>query len=289
MNLYGKHGIRLRSSTKTHMVGILALTKKDARRFLKDGINVRRVNEKDVEKYRKDIDAGKWVLSTQTLIFDLEGRMTNGQHTCKALLNSGKDSIEVQCQIRVSGKATQDDIDAIDGGKSRNPGDNFGQGGRIITARLRAALTFVCGYVPPPMSTYQLRQAYQIFKPGIEWSMKALQGKTTVASAPVAGALAFAHAADPKAVEALGKRLMENVPYGASDPAARLLRYLLEPKRHNGMRTQLIGGTTLHAAYLAVHGEKAETLDASNTTVIEFFLRAHEQVPSSRKKKTVRG
>lgn len=57
---------------------------------MKDGDNYRKVKQHVVNMYARDMEDNKWMFCGNTLCFDKEGKCINGQHTCYAIIKSGK-------------------------------------------------------------------------------------------------------------------------------------------------------------------------------------------------------
>jgi len=241
------------------------------------GINVRNLDWKWVERYARDMAAGKWTLSTQTLLLNRLAQAINGQHTLHAIVVSGV-TVDVQVRMRVAGKDLPSDVDNLDGGKTRAAGDNLGPGGRALAARSRVIWHLATGETPPSMSTPQIRPLTEVFSAGLQWAQKTIPGKQLLASAPAAGALAFAYARDPEAIADLVRRFRSADPTGASDPAAHLLRFFMSPEAHahNGARWSVVAQYVLAAAKAAVSGDNAASL-CSPQEAREFFLAAYNQ------------
>jgi len=62
------------------------ITPELAERLLKDNTSNRPILRRVVERYRRDMTGGKWVLNGQTIKIGRSGRLLDGQHRCKAAI-----------------------------------------------------------------------------------------------------------------------------------------------------------------------------------------------------------
>jgi hypothetical protein len=69
---------------------IITVTPDDARRFLSKMVHNRPLSMANVKAYTDEINAGRWGLNGQGIIFDSHGRLLDGQHRMHAVIKSGK-------------------------------------------------------------------------------------------------------------------------------------------------------------------------------------------------------
>ena len=90
-----------------------------ARKYLACNIaNNRSIKSQRVAAYQRDISAGRFVLTGETIIFDIEGRMINGQNRCRAIVNA-----QTPAWILVVSGVSYDALVVLDSGLSRTSAD----------------------------------------------------------------------------------------------------------------------------------------------------------------------
>ena len=58
--------------------------------YLQNNAHHRKVKQKKVDQYVKDLQEGDWHLNGKTITFDKNGRLLGGQHRLNAVVQSGK-------------------------------------------------------------------------------------------------------------------------------------------------------------------------------------------------------
>ncbi len=124
-----KHDLTVEICMVTPEVAQKLLEHNDGNRLVTDGV---------VAKYKRDIIAGKWMLNGQTIKVGKNGRLLDGQHRCRAGVQSG---IEFPAII-VRG-VDEDVFDTFDLGGRRSFSDILAQREEKNTAALSAALKWV--------------------------------------------------------------------------------------------------------------------------------------------------
>jgi hypothetical protein len=69
-------------------VSIEVVNPSEAEAYLKNNAMHRKVKQKKVDEYIKEMQDGKWKLNGKALIFDSNGRLLNGQHRLNAVVQS---------------------------------------------------------------------------------------------------------------------------------------------------------------------------------------------------------
>jgi hypothetical protein len=109
------------SKRKTPVSRTETITPKKAEEYLKSNTRNRRVREKTVDFYAEQMKNGEWMLNGESIIFDEEGTLLNGQHRLLACIRSG-----VNFQTFVVRGAPADSFRNIDQGAIRTAGDIVG-------------------------------------------------------------------------------------------------------------------------------------------------------------------
>jgi hypothetical protein len=101
----------------------------DGNRLVADGV---------VAKYKRDMIAGRWLLNGQTIKIGKNGRLLDGQHRCRACLESGTPFPAI-----IVRNVDESVFDTFDLGGRRSFADVLKQRGERSTAALAAALRWV--------------------------------------------------------------------------------------------------------------------------------------------------
>ena len=70
-------------------VEVEVITPEQATAYLQNNTKHRKIKQKKVDEYIKEMQDGKWCLNGKVLIFDRNGRLLNGQHRLSAVAQSG--------------------------------------------------------------------------------------------------------------------------------------------------------------------------------------------------------
>lgn len=117
---------------------ITTLTPARCRELLGRNFDNRRVDQKVVDQYSRDISNGDWQLNGETISLDHDGNLINGQHRCLAIVKANR---PVQT-ILVTGLPPKVK-DTIDGGKKRTYGDRLKMRGYKNYSSLAGNITFM--------------------------------------------------------------------------------------------------------------------------------------------------
>ena len=71
-------------------VEVEIITPESATAYLQHNAHHRKVKQKKVDAYVKDLENGVWRLNGKTITFDSNGRLLGGQHRLHAVVKSGK-------------------------------------------------------------------------------------------------------------------------------------------------------------------------------------------------------
>ena len=71
-------------------VEVEIITPANAEAYLKNNAHHRKVKQKKIDAYVKDLTEGVWRLNGKTITFDSNGRLLGGQHRLHAIVQSGK-------------------------------------------------------------------------------------------------------------------------------------------------------------------------------------------------------
>lgn len=130
--------------TPTIEAGIQTVTPKMALRWLEANHNNRNVRERVVTAYARDMKAGRWRLTGEAVKFSADGRLIDGQHRLRAVVQAG---INVDMMIV---RGLDDEVqEVLDSGAGRSAGDALRMRGETnysnLAATARAAMMFEDG------------------------------------------------------------------------------------------------------------------------------------------------
>lgn len=121
-----------------------------AAKWITHNVNNRPVNDRQVDSLAADMKAGRWIPGANMIGFDIDGRLTNGQHTLMAIIKSGCTILNL-----VARGLDPDVFKVTDVGKNRSAGVIAGIAGvhnsNGVMAIVTAHLLFRSGagkYVP---------------------------------------------------------------------------------------------------------------------------------------------
>ncbi len=120
---------------------IETLTPKKAQEYLKGMASNRPHSESVVMRYAESMLAGEWKKNGESLKFDENNRMQDGQHRCLSVIRSG-----VTIETAVVRGIDNDSFDTIDRGKPRSIGQIFARHGEMNTALLAATVAWLWRY-----------------------------------------------------------------------------------------------------------------------------------------------
>lgn len=126
------------SAIPTSSATIEEITPDKASFYLATTVIQRKLSETTVDKYASGMSRGEWKYNGQTIIFDWDGHLINGQHRLRALIKSNTS----QTFLVVRG-VDSETILTMDDGKRRNFSDNMYMKGSRSAGGLQAAYMFL--------------------------------------------------------------------------------------------------------------------------------------------------
>ena len=277
-------------TTKTHLkVTEEIITPDLAARYLENQRQNRNVSNVHVASLATEILRNSFRVTHQGIAFDKDGRLADGQHRLLAIIRAGR-----PVKMLVFRGLTEEDIEAIDKGRKRNAADELRMFDRIESARNLAANLRVCvtlyaryhnaGQVminTPGM----LREWLKVFEPGVTWATQwhSVSGTAPVfRRAAVAGALAFAHRANPDKINAFAIKVRDGIKLENKEPAWAIRRALLEggaASLHRGAATTSseaeLRRKVLQAALYDLRGEQLGKVQDSEAG-FRYFAAKYE-------------
>lgn len=162
-----------------------------AARYLEKNVINRPISERMVTDYAHDMELGRWVLTEESIAFDREGNLVQGQHRLSAIVKSGK-----TIKLRVTRNAP-DILSIRDRGRQRRVGDFLQWSDHTIvegdTKRIVAWLGILQLMRDKAAARYRVSSCQDILEehePAVKWLT---QTATSKVHAPICGALIFAY------------------------------------------------------------------------------------------------
>ncbi len=190
--------------------------------FLQTMRSNRPLSSATVAAFARDITAGAWKITHQSIALDTSDRLMDGQHRLEGIVKAG-----VAAKLRVTWSVPEDAFEAIDTGRARSTTDVFAmKHGRsnstLVVASLKLIDTLSRGFYARGRNSFaEVELLYETFGREVSWAASVLSAAThTVRTAPVVGAVAYAYPCDPEAVERFATTLASRE--GMSPPMAAL-------------------------------------------------------------------
>lgn len=111
----------------------------------------RSLSERDITKYAREMSAGNWFMNGETIIFDEDGNLINGQHRLSAIIRSG-----VTIRVVVVRGVKKAAFATMDQGKRRSASDVLSSMGEANYSQLAALAKAIRHYMAGAMKAYTL-------------------------------------------------------------------------------------------------------------------------------------
>lgn len=212
-------------------VSLEDISVKKAQEWLKHNTTNRPVRQATVLRYSAAIKRGEWVVNGETLKFNCDGRLIDGQHRLYSIVAAGKG-----IKSYVVREVPENAFDTIDQGANRTLADVIHRHGEDNPKLLAAAVRTLAWFAEPTMGRKHWlpltgKQALAILdaNPGLRSSLKAAQNANKALPASQGAAL---HYLFSKKDSALADTFFEALASGESlkktDPVYRLRERLIE-------------------------------------------------------------
>lgn len=250
---------------------VVLITPKKAMDLLEKQHENRNISSRHVTALAESIKRGQWYTTNQGIALDGKGRLLDGEHRLRAIIEAGKSA-----RILVVTGVMKEARPAIDRGRARTVADELRMRGYSSTNNLAAYVSLCANLIAGTrvqIKTYESwLDWYSLVKRGIDWSIETFCGDRILRTTAVTGSLAFAYKADPEAIEVFGMDVLSGISLKEKDPALVyqkwLNRFMLTtPKggrsivQHTkGSRRDYIVRKTLQAAFSAIKSKKLQRL-----------------------------
>lgn len=108
---------------------VVTVTPERAKEFLNSNENNRNISWPLVTKYATDMLAGRWLLNTDAIGFDVTGRLIQGQHRLHAVVLAGEENPDIAVEMLVVEGYPPETFDVLDQGKMRSAAQVIGTHG----------------------------------------------------------------------------------------------------------------------------------------------------------------
>jgi hypothetical protein len=197
-----------------------------AAKWLETVSNNRSVSETTVAKYTSDMKADRWWLTGQPIIFDVNGRLIDGQHRLWAIVTA-----QASVRMMVVEGADPEAIHAIDTGRVRGVGTVLGLLGVTNANRTAAVATMVATVIAPTQKGMSVGEVQKVMNDhrGIAWIMGQPEASSTktFAIAPVLGAFALAWEHDKEFAARAWEQFRTGADLSKGDPLLTMRNVLL--------------------------------------------------------------
>lgn len=243
------------------------VTSEIATEWLKRNKNNRKPSKTRVADLVRVIEAGRWSYNGQSITFDCDGRLTDGQHRLMAIAESNK-----TCELLVCTGLDRKAAYTQDTGKNRGLGEQARREGVVPQPTIVAqwAQTWIRvgrNFCAARLTTSDLNDWYKEHQEAVDWLL-AKRTQKALFRAAVCMAFVFAYEKDKARTNAFVDRFSSGANLRADDPAYHLREQTLR-NRTNGHTSQLQeAARTANALYLDSGAVKVKRLVRSDEALI---------------------
>lgn len=242
----------------TEAAEIMTITPAVAKRWLARNVRNRKLKERDIAKYARDMASGNWNFTGEAIKFDTNGAIADGQHRLHAIVRSG-----VPCQLLVVRGIDPDAQSVMDSGVKRSVADSLTLEGiadaSIVASAARLALKeTAAGIVPADArvldATNSEIRAFVELHPEVKHAAQLARSFYPDFDAPPS-VLAVAWMAlskiDIDAAATFFHSVSNNATDGPGDPRNALIRRIASARRNGEKLTQAQNLSLIYRAWNA--------------------------------------
>lgn len=225
--------------------------------------NNRSINKAAVARFAEDMKAGAWRLSHQGIAFDDQGRLVDGQHRLRAVIESGA---TVEMLIVYYKKAPP--LTHLDRGTTRSLGavlevsGAFARGqGASVASTVNSLVALVRGAIVRRVTEDDIHKIYAAHKTGIDFATSLLKpGKIT---APFAAAIAYTHPICPQRIESFAVQAINNDGLAMHSGAWHFSRLMSECKSQTHAQRLVASQAAVKCVMLHMQDREVKTFRTS--------------------------
>lgn len=233
-----------------------------AKKWLSNAAPNRPIRALAVAKCVAEILEGEWKYNGDTIRFNKDGKMIDGQHRCKAIVETGMEQI---CLVAYDVDETA--VPTIDEGTRRTSADQWGMkglaGGKTDSAIIQQLYHwYVSGHMGTTRKTLSLRASWAVYNKldlplftavkARAYSTKGIHGKPSILAA-----IGYVAGWDNlEKFEDFVNRITTGLGMSRSDSAYFFREFLRSSKKNSGWSETIIAQSTAHAFSIFVSGKK---------------------------------
>lgn len=245
---------------------IVEVTPRTAAQWLAKNQKNRNVRASVVDSYARDMAAGRWLLTGESVKFDTDGNLIDGQHRCMAVIKS-----DVTVSMLVVRGVQPEAQDVMDTGAKRSAGDalhlNGAKNANLVAAATRLLLQVEGGVRRGSTARAYTNSEISVFvseNPGVLSAAEAAMAvRSTVELTPSVTAATWflLYRVDPERCAQFFTSIAESMTTGAGDPRNTLIRRLSSARRNGERLSQVAQMSFVIRAWNAwVKGERLSIL-----------------------------
>ncbi len=259
---------------KHHTLKLMTITPDLARKWLSTKLENRTISLGDVTALAEAMRRGVFFTTNNCIAFDEDGHLSDGEHRLRACVLSGCTIVQW-----VMWGMTKRERDSIDKNRPRSLAQQQAMDGKPNAGRclsyVRLCAQILSGQHVMLKDAGLADEWERMFQPGIDWVVEFLAGTASLRMAGIAGALAFAHKADPRAIEDFTKKIRDGEGIVKGDPAQAFFRWHRrfqddKNRKVSGSQRTLIYRRVLRCAMAAVEGEQLSKIQDTDEGVRYF-------------------
>lgn len=239
----------------------------------------RAIKQSHVLSLAEAMGRGEFRLVPNPICIGADGKLYDGEHRLRAVVLSGKTIPMFVCY-----GVTEEIRQVIDKGVQRRLGDELTLYRNKQYATLHAAYVgltaqILAGSLGGGANYVKINTLdaydhwYNICREGVDWAIDEFSKDNAMKGRSIGGALAFAHKADPVAIEKFGRRLREGLNLKKDDPAFVLREFILKRARAEGtakIKPEVVLRKVLRAAMADLEGTTLSRLEDTDAGIAYF-------------------
>lgn len=242
-------------------VALERITPDVAEEYLGKNLRNRSMDRSVVEKFADEMDAGHWVLNGETIVFDTDGNLADGQHRLAAILEHGRPVYS----LVVRGVEPMIAQDTTDAGRKRTLGQQLQIHGEKNATHLASAIGTVyrlttvgretAGVYPTVLEGLELLARHPGIRDSIAFGRSANESEIRYSLGQATGLHYLFRTVDYEDADAFWDHLSSGVGLEEGDPILLLRKLLIRArqdasKRESGRLSRLYRGAITIKAWL---------------------------------------
>lgn len=241
-----------------------------AKEWLKRNKNNRKLSKNRVCQFVRMIEDGGWVYNGQPITFDVDGRLTDGQHRLSAIAASDK-----RCELLVCTGLPRKAAYTQDTGIRRSLSEQARREGvvpspTIVSQWAQTWVRLSSGNSALKFNTSDLTEWYNSHRESIDWLLS-VREKSALFHAPVCVVLLFAFEHDKTKAASFVERFKSGANLRTDDPVYQLREQALRVNTRGINGQKMIASRAASAVAADFGGRKLVRLVRSDSSLLEFI------------------